>query len=365
MGSKSDLVQDISPLVRSALDSFFHSLDHDGVDTERDRRFTILHLDHSIELLLKEKIKRLGQSLWCRNRTTISIYDAKEILEKQNPPVDIPEWTDIEDLHQIRNDIEHFGSTPSNGQNSFYVRKAKNFIERFCKEELNIDIRDFEKGYKVEEKLEEVKLNEVLKESENLFLMKNYYSSFLNSYIALEVALRDWSKKSIEVDEKYPLSHLIKKLNEKNLLSKTQVENLMNLLKTRNNIVHHMKPISKEETIESQEKIKLFLENLYKKGIGYDQLREFIEKTRPRTKLDTVLTLVYGLLKIYNIGMVNVIDLRNIFEKLRLPIPKNINFILIALKKKGFVEVSTKKKDSLQSWYITLSGENYLENLQK
>ncbi len=43
-----------SPLFQSSIDLFAHAVEHFNMGTERDRKFTILHLANSVELIFKD-----------------------------------------------------------------------------------------------------------------------------------------------------------------------------------------------------------------------------------------------------------------------------------------------------------------------
>lgn len=52
----------LSPMFRHAIESFEHGLEHFLDGTDRSRKFALLHIDHAIELMLKEKCVQLGKS---------------------------------------------------------------------------------------------------------------------------------------------------------------------------------------------------------------------------------------------------------------------------------------------------------------
>ena len=52
-------------------------------ETSTDMKFALLHVDQAIELLLKEKIRSAGKSIYKNPKETISIWGAYEILEKE------------------------------------------------------------------------------------------------------------------------------------------------------------------------------------------------------------------------------------------------------------------------------------------
>jgi len=53
-----------SPLFQSALELFAHAIEHYNRGEEKDRKFVILHLANSVELILKDYILDLGESIY-------------------------------------------------------------------------------------------------------------------------------------------------------------------------------------------------------------------------------------------------------------------------------------------------------------
>ncbi|MGH9681498.1 MAG: hypothetical protein ACRD4Y_16245 [Candidatus Acidiferrales bacterium] len=131
----------ISPLLRSAFEVLEHSLHHYfRSDTSLDRKFALLHLDQGIELLLKERVRKSGVSIYLKDKKeTISIWQAFEILA--NKGCNIPEKADLELLHDDRNEIQHRYSMPSPESAVFHMENALRFVERFLKDEFATEIR--------------------------------------------------------------------------------------------------------------------------------------------------------------------------------------------------------------------------------
>jgi len=131
----------ISPILRSALEVLEHSLYHYfRSDTSLDRKFALLHLDQGVELLLKERVRKSGTSIYVRNKKeTISTWEAFEILASKG--CNIPERADLELLHDDRNEIQHRYSTPSPETAVFHMENGLRFVERFLKDEFAMDIR--------------------------------------------------------------------------------------------------------------------------------------------------------------------------------------------------------------------------------
>src|SRR2546422_9709694 len=92
----------LSPLVRSAFEVLEHGLWHFfRSDTTTDMKFALLHIDQAVELLLKEKVRASGKSIYKNPKETITIWGAYEILTKLG--CTIPEKPDLELLHEERN----------------------------------------------------------------------------------------------------------------------------------------------------------------------------------------------------------------------------------------------------------------------
>ena len=131
-----------SPLLRSALEALEHGLWHFfRSDTPTDLRFAILHLDQAIELLLKERARLGGKSIYKNPKETISIWRAYNILEN-DLGCKIPEKANLELLHEERNSIQHKYSNPSAEDAIFHADNAVRFIQRFLHDELGQEIYD-------------------------------------------------------------------------------------------------------------------------------------------------------------------------------------------------------------------------------
>jgi hypothetical protein len=133
----------LSPLLRSAFEVLEHGLYHYlRSTTPKDMKFALLHIDQAIELLLKERVRAGGQSIYKNPKETITIYGAYEILQDKLKCV-IPEKPDLELLHEERNSIQHKYANPSPDDAAFHIQKAMRFIARFVKDELKVELADF------------------------------------------------------------------------------------------------------------------------------------------------------------------------------------------------------------------------------
>ncbi len=133
----------LSPLLRSAFEVLNHGLWHFfRSNTTADMKFALLHVDQAVELLLKEGVRAGGKSIYKNPKETISIWRAYEILNDELH-ITIPEKPDLELLHEERNSIQHKYANPSPEDAGFHIEKAMQFIRRFTKDELKIDLKLF------------------------------------------------------------------------------------------------------------------------------------------------------------------------------------------------------------------------------
>jgi hypothetical protein len=133
----------LSPLLRSAFEVLEHGLWHYlRSNTTTDMKFALLHIDQAIELLLKEKIRSEGRSIYKNPKETITIWGAYQILENDIGCI-IKEKPDLELLHEERNNIQHKYANPTPEDAAFHVANAMKFIERFVSKELKLNLYDF------------------------------------------------------------------------------------------------------------------------------------------------------------------------------------------------------------------------------
>lgn len=132
----------MSPLLRSAMETLEHGLWHFfRSDTATDMKFAILHVDQAVELVMKEKVRSGGKSIYKNPKETISIWGAYDILEKELNCV-IPEKPDLELLHEERNSVQHKYANPSPEDAHFHVTNGVDFLHRFLNDELSVDLYD-------------------------------------------------------------------------------------------------------------------------------------------------------------------------------------------------------------------------------
>lgn len=129
-----------SPMFNHAMDSFQHAIEHVMDATPRSRKFSILHFDQAVELLVKERLVRSGKSIYRSDGKTLTFHEAfAGALRVTN----IPEHPRLEELHDLRNVIQHKGVVPDEITTTFYADSAYRFMKRFLCDELDVVLSDF------------------------------------------------------------------------------------------------------------------------------------------------------------------------------------------------------------------------------
>lgn len=119
------------------------------------------------------------------------------------------------------------------------------------------------------------------------------------------------------------------------------------------------KLVEHEERISKLEKIFRLEPERIKKKLS---IRDFISSKNPTSEMERTLVLAYYLEKYDDLTSFNVKDLEDAFRRAKARIPKNINYEVIRNIRKGYMEEAKKKKDDRKAWYLTNSGEEYVDS---
>jgi hypothetical protein len=91
-------------------------------------------------------------------------------------------------------------------------------------------------------------------------------------------------------------------------------------------------------------------------------LREFLLSKKPTGDVKKALAIGYYLEKHEELSSFNINDLEAAFERAKETKPTNMNDKVNMNIRNGHLEETSEKKDSRKSWYLTNSGEQYVEN---
>lgn len=91
-------------------------------------------------------------------------------------------------------------------------------------------------------------------------------------------------------------------------------------------------------------------------------LREFMLSKKPTDDVKKTLTIGYFLEKFESMSSFNIGDLEAAFERAKEKKPSNMNDKVNMNIRNGHLEESSEKKDNRKAWYLTNSGEQFIEN---
>lgn len=146
-----------SPLFQSSLELFGHSIEHFNWGTEKDRKFVILHLANAVELIFKDLLLDLGESIYKNPKETITITGSISTLTNEKGII-IPNLNKLELLIDERNSLQHRYGFPNELTTIFYMEATHTFFKLFLKDNYHLDIDEVLEEFVTEEDLETFKL---------------------------------------------------------------------------------------------------------------------------------------------------------------------------------------------------------------
>lgn len=90
-------------------------------------------------------------------------------------------------------------------------------------------------------------------------------------------------------------------------------------------------------------------------------VKEFVLGKNLKGDVQKTLIIAYYLEKYENMLSVNVDDLAKYLRLAKEPVPSNLNDKINMNIRKGHVAEAEEKKDGKKAWYLTSTGENYVE----
>jgi uncharacterized protein YutE (UPF0331/DUF86 family) len=159
-----------SPLFQSSLELFAHSIEHFNWGTEKDRKFVILHLANAVELIFKDLLLDLGESIYKNPKETITITGAIETLKAKG--IIIPALNKLELLIEERNALQHRFGFPNELTTIFYMEATHHFFKEFLKNNYNLYIDTILEDFLDAEELANFQLRKVSTKNELDKLLK-------------------------------------------------------------------------------------------------------------------------------------------------------------------------------------------------
>jgi hypothetical protein len=153
-----------SPLFQSSMELFGHSITHFNGTEELDRKLLILHIANAIELILKDVLLDIGESIYKNPKETVTINGCIETLKSKG--VSIPYLNKIELLIDERNAIQHRFGYPNELTSIFYMNIAVDFFRDILKNHYNQDFDEVIAQFAREKDLMSFRMRKPSNESE-------------------------------------------------------------------------------------------------------------------------------------------------------------------------------------------------------
>lgn len=197
-----------SPLFQSSLELFGHSIEHFNWGTEKDRKFVILHLANSIELIFKDLLLDLGESIYKSPKETITItHSIKKLTDEKG--INIPNLNKLELLIDERNSLQHRYGFPNELTTIFYMEATHSFFKEFLIDNYGLDIEEVISEFVTPEDLTTFQLRKATNSHELDKLIKlakvHPVGALLSAYAYLEKQLaqiREIVTKNISLEDK-------------------------------------------------------------------------------------------------------------------------------------------------------------------
>jgi hypothetical protein len=127
-----------SPLFQSSMELLGHAVTHFNGTEELDRKLLILHLANSVELILKDMLLDLGESIYKNPKETVTVTGCLETLKAKG--IAIPFLNKIELLIDERNALQHRFGSPNELTSIFYMSISMDFFRDILKTHYNKDL---------------------------------------------------------------------------------------------------------------------------------------------------------------------------------------------------------------------------------
>ncbi len=102
-------------------------------------------------------------------------------------------------------------------------------------------------------------------------------------------------------------------------------------------------------------------------GVSLKQIspKEFLLEKKPSGEVQKTLILCYYIEHTIGLTTFNIDDLTKIFKLAKEVVPSNLNDKINKNIDKGYLVEDDEKKDSKKAWHLTVSGENFINQIEK
>lgn len=247
-----------SPLFISSMELLGHALELLEINDDKKYKFIVLHLSNAVELLLKDMVIDIGQSIFdSNNKNTIVVWKAFSILESHG--VQIKQRPHIEILIDDRNVIQHKFGYPSRETVLYYIEFVIDLFRSCMHERYSIEFDEIAEEYFSENGLKLIGLGEkdvfskidAIAKYDKLSAISTAYS--LLEQKLLELLGHDDTTKPVMIWHDNRLYSILKLIDPKLLDNKRPREYFDSIRQLRNISVHrqHHKIEDNEEQMNA------------------------------------------------------------------------------------------------------------------
>ena len=314
----------ISPILESAIESLVHGIEHYILKYGKSNKFPLLHIDQSVELLLKAKIQSTkGASIYSKKGKTIDYHECFNKLKD----IDIPERSTLEEIHDKRNNSQHLGTSFDDYSTGYYIKFTYFFFKSFMKKEFDEELDDYIpseiKLYVENIVIEPIKIKEAqLEYINNLINQGKYEQSIISSWNALEFLIKSYSDEDVGKS----IDDLIKSIKKQVKFESNDVESIKYLYKLKDSILFKNIDVDLETAEEiydntvdlSNTKILVVPvktpERISKKRISDEDTAEPVRIIDDTTPVENEQELFFANLKLYNSDNKYISDIKSILK---------------------------------------------------
>lgn len=240
----------LSSGLESLKQAIYHYKKYNQAHTLEDLRFSLIHLDCSFELIIKEFIKNQDRILFEKDGKSLNLVNCIKSLHRAEGQIINVNYVMI--LHQMRNNTQHLGLNPAENHAKEVFENVLISINSFLK--INFDIELSELSRLLFDRLEVKKegFEYYLEVAESAYESGQFEIAFIAKYIALEGIV----KLIIKPNRPISLTRIILDMNnEKPFLTSSQIEKFRYLTKIKNDLMHELKEIETDVLIEANDQL--------------------------------------------------------------------------------------------------------------
>src|SRR2546428_6607705 len=246
------------PMLREAVNARSDGPEHLDLGAPEDRAFAFEHFGQAAELLLKEKVRQLGESIYRRGHESITLFGAKRKLEQRH--VQVPFWSDVEVMHERRNVAHHVGDVPDEDTTKVYLNAAMPFFEGFLHDQFGYDLDHILENVGVSLPGKPLKPVDKLLAEARRTVITQPRMSIMTASTAVEIVARPLAKHPDE--RSLPIREVGRRLVQSHLWTQQDFQKFEQFLQIRNRAAHGAEDPSRTEATFAVEAAKEWVDKL-------------------------------------------------------------------------------------------------------